>query len=494
MIGLEGSPVSGVTIEVKDVLSPPSGRLDAWLRSVRNEEPVWVAVKHISRQIESRMLGVPTTTKTAKDGTFEIKGVGRERCLRIHAHGNGIAFENFQVVTRPMEPLVWDDNGHADSPASVFGHDFTMTGRPSRAVMGTLTDATTGSPLSNVDVAVTRTAGNIVGGRWLLATKTDSKGQFRIDGVPKGEGNDLMFRPANDQPYFMREIEVPNPDGMDSVVLDVELHRGIWIEGKVVDKQSSDPVAGVRLHYLPLLTNKFTAGLPEFAGGSVDGVAGQQDRYQTDANGNYRLVGLPGPAVVGAQSIHKSYRAGVGFEELNVPVDKESEWLQTFRNPLTPGPKWPDSMVQIDPDEETEKVRLDLELDPGLTIQANVIDETGEWLTGANVAGTAGVFKEVAIEDRSIDITNLAPNESRVIIVHHEKRGLGVVHHVTATDIANGKVNLTALPVAKISGRLVTTTVHYLESASFQTYCQALTSVLGWQPCRLTRTEISKRF
>ena len=453
VIGLEGRPVSDVSIEVKSIFAPPSGSLDAWLKSVRNDEPVWVAVKHVSRYVDCRSLGVPTTTKTDKDGVFEIKGIGRERCLRLHAHGNGIALENFQVVTRPMEPLAWNDNNLPDATTSVFGEEFTLAGRPSRVVTGTLTDAKTGMPLSNVDVAVDKMSGGRVAGMWLLATKTDSKGQYRFDGIPKGKGNQLMIRPADDQPYFQREIDVPNPDGIDPMVLDVELHRGIWIQGKVVDKQSREPVAGVRMHYLPLRSNKFTKGLPEFKGGNIDGV---QNRYNTDANGKYRLVGLPGPAVIGANSINKLYRSGVGFEELNTPANNESGWLRTYRNPLTPGLKWPNSMVQITPNEETQKIQVDLELDPGLTVQAKVVDENGQWLTGADVdAGAPYSFKRVTVKSGPVDISNLAPNESRVIIVHHKARGLGVVHHLTAEDIANGKVTLTARHVAKVSGRLV---------------------------------------
>ena len=453
VIGLEGRPASNVTIEVKNIAAPPNGSLDAWLKSVRNSEPAWVAVKHLPREIGSRLLGVQIATKTDKDGVFKIKGVGQERSVWLQAHGNGIAFEKFQVVTRPMEPLAWDHNGLPDATMSVFGDEFTITGRPSRAVTGTVTNAKTGIPLANVDVAITRSSGDVVGGMWLLATKTDSQGKFRIDGVPKGEGNDLMFRPADNQPYFQREIDVPNPDGIDPIVLDVELHRGIWIEGKVVDKQSREPIAGVRMHYLPLRTNKFTKGLPEFKGGNIDGV---QNRFNTDANGKYRLVGLPGPAVIGANSINKLYRSGVGFEELNTPANKESGWLRTYRNPLTPGPKWPNSMVQITPDEETQKIQVDLELDPGLTVQANVVDENDEWLTGATVdAGVPYSFKRVAVKSGPVDIINLAPNESRAIIIHHKQRGLGVVHHLTAADFANGKVNLSARRVTKISGRLV---------------------------------------
>ena len=431
VIGLEGKPISGVTIEVKDILVSPNESLDGWLKAVRNGEPAWTAVKQVSRQIEPRMLGVPETVMTDSDGAFTIKRLGKERCIRLHAHGNGIAFEDFQVATRSLEPLTWNDVGRPDSPASVYGVEFTLAGRPSRTVHGTVIDAKSGMPLAGVDVAVEKISGKNIGGNWLLPTKTDPQGRFRMDDMPKGKGNRLMFRPLDDQPYLMREIDVPDSDGIDPIAIEVALHRGIWIEGKVVDKQSRKPVAGVRVHYLPLLTNKYAGELPEFADGNVDG---QQDRFQTDARGNYRVVGLPGPAIVGVQSVHRPYRRGYGYDALTAPKDKHGV-VQTYQNPIDPRPKWPDSMAQIDPGADTQRVELNFELDPGQTIRVSVVDESNEWLTGAYLVNR-GMSRQVTIERAPVDVTNVAPNESREIIVHHEQRGLGVVYHLTAANIA----------------------------------------------------------
>ncbi len=362
IIGLEGQPISGVTVNIEDIWVPREGNLDAWLSAVENEEPAWTAVKHLSRQCEPRMLGVPETVTSDENGEFEVNGLGRERCVDMHAHGNGIALDRFKVVSRSTDPLSWDETGSTDSPITVYGAKFTLTGRPSRTVTGTVTDAETGSPLAGVDVAISKISGENIVKLWLLPTKTNEQGSFRIAGMPKGNGNQLMVRPTDDQPYFMREIDVPDSDGMDPIAIDIQLHRGIWIEGTVVDKQSREPVAGARVHYLPLLTNKFADDLPEFDRGYVDG---QQDRYQTDAEGKFRLVGLPGPAVIGVESIHQSFQSGVGYKELTVPKDAISKWMQTYRNPIVPGPKWPNSMIQIEPDEGTKKIQLDFELVPG---------------------------------------------------------------------------------------------------------------------------------
>lgn len=449
IIGLEGQPISGVSVDIEDIWVPRADNLDAWLSAVENGEPAWTAVKHLSRQCEPRMLGVPETVTSDENGEFEINGVGRERCMAMHAHGNGIAFDSFEVVSRSIDPLPWDETGSTDSPTIVYGARFTLTGRPSRTVTGTVTDAETGLPLAGVDVAVSMMSGKNIAKLWLLPTKANEQGAFRIVGMPKGNGNQLMVRPTDDQPYFMREIDVPDPDGMDPIAIDIQLHRGIWIEGNVVDKQSREPVAGARVHYLPLLTNKFADELPEFDRGNVDG---QQARYQTDAEGKYRLVGLPGPAVIGVESIHQSFQSGVGYKELTVPKDENSKRLQTYSNPIVPGPQWPDSMIQIEPDEGTKKVQLDLELVPGPEISVSVFDESGQWLSGATLVSAN---QRIKLQKTPVDVVNLSPEESKVIVVHHKKRGLGIVHHVTTAAIANGQLPLTARKCATITGRLV---------------------------------------
>ena len=78
------------------------------------------------------------------------------------------------------------------------------------------------------------------------------------------------------------------------IVVTIELHRGIWIHGRVMNQITQEPVVGARMYYLPWQSNPFVRKVPEFQDDS--NADGDQTRYQTDQNGNYRLVGLPVPA------------------------------------------------------------------------------------------------------------------------------------------------------------------------------------------------------
>ena len=126
-------------------------------------------------------------------------------------------------------------------------------------------------------------------------------------GLPKGQGNGLIVVPNDDQPYFMQEVAAPDPPGVAPVSLEIALHRGIWIEGKVTDEETGKPVPGCWLQYFPFLDNPFAGATPEFDKNNRSMSAGFsiQDRYQTKADGSYRLVGLPGRAARGGDVLRQ---------------------------------------------------------------------------------------------------------------------------------------------------------------------------------------------
>ena len=98
------------------------------------------------------------------------------------------------------------------------------------------------------------------------------------------------------------------------VQLDIDLHREIWIEGKVSDKETGGPVARVLVHYEALVENPFARQLTEFCdlndrGDFYDRIGGTGDqlRGRTKSDGTYRLVGLPGRGIVGVYLYDKPY-------------------------------------------------------------------------------------------------------------------------------------------------------------------------------------------
>jgi len=458
IVDLEGNPLTGVSVTVSDLRSSKTGDLSPWIEAVRAGETPHTAYQHASKYTAPQNVGIETELTTDAEGRFELANVGRERMVSLQLVGDRTALESIRVVGRELEPLSMSMFGDQTMP--VYGSDFDLSASPSQPVIGVVIDSETKQPLAGVQVSADRFAGSTLVGRNEIVTTTDDEGRFRLIGFPKArpnarrgrQHNDVFFRPNDNQPYLMRRVPVPMAEGLDEIQMTVELHRGTWITGRVTDKVTGEGVEGVRMYYLAYRSNKFAQALPEFDDdGNVDG---DQRRYQTDADGDFRLVGLPGPAVVGAESMAKSYRYGVGFDELGVPKDQSTFGL-FYRNPISPSPKWPNAVVKIDPPEDAESVEVNVELDPGASIELRVVDENDELVEGAALRGLSARFGGSATtEARPYDVENLTPDEGRVIIAHHIDRNIGRVARIEPEHFEKGEMRLRLQPCVKVTGKL----------------------------------------
>ena len=157
---------------------------------------------------------------------------------------------------------------------------------------------------------------------------TDEEGRFRVGGLAKGL-NRLQITPPVDLPYFAHERELPDQPGIGPIRLDIDLHPGIWITGRVTDKATGEPVSAF-VQYAPLLSNK-QAAIPEYQGVQGSRVyQGPQGSGTTAADGSYRVVGLPGAGVVAVVSRDEIYPKGQGAEQIK-------DTLPAPPDPRTPG-------------------------------------------------------------------------------------------------------------------------------------------------------------
>ena len=124
-----------------------------------------------------------------------------------------------------------------------------------------------------------------------------------------------------------------------------------------------------------------------------------QSRYQTDEDGNYQLVGLPGKAVVGLQEVNGKYPAGIGWETFSDDDKLENGRLaNTFHRPVVPGPKWPTAMTKVDIEENALEYRVDFEIGMGLSIPIKIVGPDGKPLTGVvadQLAGTRETWQTI---------------------------------------------------------------------------------------------------
>jgi hypothetical protein len=437
VLDLEGRPVPGVTVVPTSVNESKTGSLDLWVAAVKAGHPSaltwelgkmsWIAAFD---EQPNRMV------TTDSDGRFTLKGFGPERLVDLELRGASTALTTIVVTTRPMPPLTTLLIGlPVPRKGQVFGSEFTCQVDPARAIVGTVSDAATGKPLEGVGV------GDRSGRMW---TETDAQGRYRLVGVPKGSDIQIMAFPNDDQPYFLRGVDVPDSPGIGPITVDFKLHRGLWIRGRVVDQVTRQPVMA-RLHYLPFLDNRFLGKLP-------GGLSVSEMRYTTRPDGTFRLVGLPGRAIVGAFSLSPHYRTGQGAEHIN-GIDKDGRF-STFSNPAPAGLKWPTAVREINPPEGSSSVNCDFVLEPGGTIHIALVDRDGKPVNGATVTGRMPMETQAPVESK-FDVANLSPNETRPVVIFDKKRDIGKVLMLTFDGKTPRNMTVTLEPSATVTGRIV---------------------------------------
>ena len=222
-----------------------------------------------------------------------------------------------QVVTRKMPNV---QGRHLDEPGlqdpTYYGASPTIVAEPGRPIEGVVKDADTKAPIPGAIVTAQQLSGSIMSIEGLITATTDAEGRYRLIGLPKGDTHVLSVHPPLDQPYFVTDfLKVSAGPGIEPVRFDIAAHRGIWIDGRVTDAKTGQPVRAI-IHYYPYLANTQAQTFPNFRANSMS-ANWTGNRYHTDDQGRFRVVGIPGRGIVAVKSLARSYQLGVGGDRLS---------------------------------------------------------------------------------------------------------------------------------------------------------------------------------
>ena len=147
------------------------------------------------------------------------------------------------------------------------------------------------------------------------------------------------------------------------------------------------------MHYLPYRTNPFAQETPEF--GRRPNYEGSmiRDHFTTKADGSFRLLGLPGKAVVGAAVVSgpNRYMVGAGSESLSLIGRDRLNRRATYTNPYAPGPDWPTVMKEIEPPADAKTAHVDLEALEGDSVRVRVVDPADRPISDLETLGRDGM-------------------------------------------------------------------------------------------------------
>ena len=365
VVDLEGRPVEGVSVTIDTVWESGDGSLDGFERSLSEGATIVEAIGVFSRSIPGEALG-RNPRLTDKEGRFRITGIGADRVVALRFSHSSIAQTGAFVMTRQAASayrmlLRTPESFGLNRRMPVYGNSFVHVSPPGRAVVGKVRDAATDEPMAGVRVWASEQFSSSWNGRPVAMAVTDGDGQFRLEGIRKGAEATITLLPTNEQPYLMREYVLPLEQGLGDVRLNMELHRGIWVTGRVTDSETGKPLPAF-VQFYPMLTNERAKELPEFEGSNSLAVHGIQNRYTTDAKGYFRLVGIPGPAIIGVKSSARAFEYGVGADK--IPGMTKAGAFLTYENPVPASKNILNIMKKIDPHADGKSFRVDFELVP----------------------------------------------------------------------------------------------------------------------------------
>ena len=166
----------------------------------------------------------------------------------------------------------------------------------------------------------------------------EEDGSFRLEELPPGKYRVMLIARAEDKWQATEKTELEVAPGAQIDDLDIKLARAWPITGRVVDAETAEPLADVRVS-------------------AYSETSQQQVMATTDENGEYLLHGLPG-------KVQLNYQAPNGY----------------VSRVLDPGQ---DTSVTVTAGEET--VAEDIRLHRAVTVRGVVVNERDELVAGAEV-------------------------------------------------------------------------------------------------------------
>ena len=164
------------------------------------------------------------------------------------------------------------------------------------------------------------------------------------------------------------------------------MHRGVLIQGRVSDKATGEPIGGAQMCFVPWPDNPNVNDVDDLTRGRWRNVV--QNRYQTDNDGRYTLVGVPGRGLVEVASVllPRAYPPGQGLREIaDLPTTREFIRVAGSQDP--PDPNRTPAAKEMHIGQQDVQVQADIELESGKQLSLNVVDPEGKLLADVKVNG-----------------------------------------------------------------------------------------------------------
>ena len=164
------------------------------------------------------------------EGRFTVRGIGRGLHVVL-----GIDDPRFARAEVPV-----------DTDAGARSKSMTVALEPARIITGRVTDADSDRPIPHARLVVLSHKG---GAGHINQFEADDQGRFRMNPL-SADRYSISVASTSGQPYLGGSMGIFDwPRGAVEHRVDLTLHRGALIRGKVVEEGTGRPVAGARISF-----------------------------------------------------------------------------------------------------------------------------------------------------------------------------------------------------------------------------------------------------
>jgi protocatechuate 3,4-dioxygenase beta subunit len=447
VLDLQGKAVSGAAVRVIGLRLPNKGELTTFVEALKTSKDGYPAENdHLTHLDNTSIARLFSMASTDADGRFRLQGIGRERIAVVEISGPTIETRHVRVMTRPgerIDRLEWRDYP-VSGRLTYYGASFEHVAGPTTPITGVVRDKDTKKPLAGAIVTSWKLPNDSLHGRTFIRTTTDKDGRYRLVGMPQGGGSMVNVMGSEEEPYLEVKMDVPAAQGLDTVTVDADLKRGVWIKGRVTDKATGKPVPSI-VEYFAFADNPYRKDAPGF-----------WPHLHTKGDGTFQFIGLPGRGVIGARGFEDKYLVGVGSERFKVRDDPAS-WRTIDTSPRCIVDNY-HSVVEVEPAKDAASVTCDIGLDPGQTLTGTVVDPDGKPLSGARMGGLMGFsissWEHTTQPTAEFTVCAVKAGQNRNVQALHEEKQLAGFLMIQRQE--KGPLTIQLKPWAVVSGRLVT--------------------------------------
>jgi hypothetical protein len=289
---------------------------------------------------------------------------------------------------------------------------------------------------------------------------TDREGKYRLAGMPLEKKYRVFAYPSAGGAYLRRTAEAEATPGSATVRIDIGLAKGVVVKGRVIDRQTGKGVqAGIR--FAPLPDNKY------FSKPGFDSYKTDHTMEETDRQGRFRLVTIPGRSLLMAQvhgqegstdvqlNPYRTARPDPDYKDLFHQPKDEDSWRFTSAGGLEflSG----ENVVKVvDLKEDGGEFVVELYAERGSTAKLLIQDAGGKPLPGVVVAGLAASWPythQLKNVEKPVTVYALDPDRPRRLVLLHPEKKLGGT--VTLRGDEKEPVVVKLGPLGSIKGRFL---------------------------------------